>query len=236
MTEPLMRFTGSEARQLLRRARTGTLASLNREGGHPYASLVNVGTDVAGEPLILISSLAWHTRNLAADARASLMVAEPPATGDALTGPRITVMGRFEKIDAARARRRYLARHRQAAVYVDFSDFAFWRMVPEIIHAVAGFGRIETLGADDVFPAASEMVEIEDSAIARINHDHAEALRLLGGTAGHWQVAAIDTDGADLICETRISRLGFDEPVATAHALRQCFAALSAKARQGTGN
>ena len=116
-------------------------------------------------------------------------------------------------------------------MYVDFSDFAFWRMVPEIIHAVAGFGRIETLGADDVFPAASEMVEIEDSAIARINHDHAEALRLLGGTAGHWQVAAIDTDGADLIFDERTLRLAFDKPVDGVEALRKNFTELVARAQ-----
>ena len=81
-------FTGTEARQLLRRARTGTLSTLNRDDGTPYASLVNVATDVTGWPLILVSTLAWHTKNLAADPRASLMVAEMPAAGHALTGAR----------------------------------------------------------------------------------------------------------------------------------------------------
>ena len=88
-------FSGNEARNLLRRARTATLGTLNREDGIPYASLVNVATDVRGCPLILVSTLAWHTRNLLADPRASIMVAEMPETGDALTGARVTVMGRF---------------------------------------------------------------------------------------------------------------------------------------------
>jgi heme iron utilization protein len=229
-------FTGTEARQLLRRARTGTLASLNRDGGLPYASLVNVATDVDGRPAILISKLAWHTRNLLADTRASLLVAEPPEHGDALTGARVTVMGRFVECAEPRLRRRYLARHPEAAMYVDFGDFAFWRLEPEVVHAVAGFGRIETLGADEVFPAAAEIVSLEDSAIAHMNADHAEAVRLyatrlLGASDGDWKVAAIDTDGADLFLDGRTLRLAFDEPVWTADALRKSFATLSAKAR-----
>ena len=100
-------FAGTDARQLLRRATTATLASLNPDGGMPYASLVNVATDVDGRPIVLISGLAWHTRNLEADSRASLLVAEPPASGDALTGPRVTIMGRFARVGEPRMRRRY---------------------------------------------------------------------------------------------------------------------------------
>ena len=83
-------FSAEEARNLLRRARTGTLATFNADDGTPYASLVNLATDVRGCPLILVSTLAWHTRNLQADPRASVMVAEIPPDGDALTGPRVT--------------------------------------------------------------------------------------------------------------------------------------------------
>ena len=155
-------FSAGEARNLLRRARTATLATLNADDGFPYASLVNVATDVQGMPLLLISTLAWHTRNLVADPRASLMVAEVPASGDALTGPRVSVMGRFVKSDEAALRRRYLARHPAAELYAGFADFAFWRMVPERAHAVAGFGRIETIPADEMFPSADEMPALEE--------------------------------------------------------------------------
>ena len=96
-------------------------------------------------PLILVSKLAWHTQNLLADARASVLVGELPPTGDALVGPRVTVLGRFEPVEDANLRRRYLARHPQAGLYADFPDFSFWRLNPSGIHGVAGFGRIETL-------------------------------------------------------------------------------------------
>ncbi len=147
-----MAFTGIEARALLERAKTATLASLDREGGIPYASLVNVATDVDGRPIIFISALAWHTRNLSADGRASLMVAELPEHGDALTGSRVTIMGRFMPCEKPDLRQRYLTQHPQAETYIDFSDFSFWRLEPEIIHAVAGFGRIETFKPEAVFP------------------------------------------------------------------------------------
>jgi putative heme iron utilization protein len=229
-------FTGDEARALLRRARTGTLASLNAEGGVPYASLVNVATDIEGQPIILVSTLAWHTRNLLADGRASLLVAEPPASGDALTGPRVTVMGRFVPTESAQARQRYLARHPAAALYAGFGDFGFWRLEPALAHAVAGFGRIETLEVNEVFPSRPGMDGLAESAIAHMNEDHPDAVRhyatvLLGAPEDDWKIMAIDPDGADLGNGTEVLRLAFPEPVASADALRSCLAALARERR-----
>ena len=231
-------FTGREARNLLRRARTATLATLNREDGIPYASLVNIATDVRGLPLILVSTLAWHTRNLLADGRASVMVAEVPEQGDALTGARVTVMGRFVRVEVAEAGRRYLARHPAAELYAAFGDFAFWRLEPERAHAVAGFGRIETIPADEMFPSADEMTALEAGAIAHMNEDHEEAIqlyaeRLLGATPDGWKIAGIDPDGADLRRgEAEVLRLSFDEPVYGAGALRALLARLGEQVRR----
>ena len=230
-------FSGDEARNLLRRARTATLGTLNRDDGVPYASLVNVATDVRGYPLILVSTLAWHTRNLLGDARASLMVAELPPSGDALTGARVTIMGRFEKVADPQITRRYLARHPAAEMYAGFGDFAFWRMSPDRAHAVAGFGRIETISADEVFPSADEMVALEEGAIAHMNEDHADAIqryaeKLLGAEPGGWTIAAIDPDGADLRRgEAETLRWPFPAPVYTAAALRSLLANLGAQTR-----
>ena len=225
-------FTGTEARRLLRRARTATLATLNRDGGLPYASLANAATDVDGRPIILISELAWHTQNLRADSRASLLVAEPAQVGDALTGSRATVMGHFRPSDEPRLKRRYLARHPQAAGYAEFPDFGFWLLEPELIHAIAGFGRIETLPSDEVFPPVAEMAAIETGAIEHMNADHRDAIqsyatRLLGAPAGNWRIAAIDPDGADLMNDEQCRRLEFPEPVFDAAGLRRCLKQLS---------
>jgi heme iron utilization protein len=229
-------FTGTEARRLLRRARTATLASLNQDDGMPYASLVNIATDVSGHPLILISTLAWHTKNLLSNPKASVMVAEVPPSGDALTGPRVTIMGRFARTEDEAVKRRYLARHPQAGFYAGFGDFAFWRLQPDRAHAVAGFGRIETMSADEVFPSVSEMTALEEGAIQHMNEDHDDAIqryaeKLLGAMPGGWKIAGIDPDGADLQRNEEVLRLEFDEPVYSAGALRRWFAALGERTR-----
>lgn len=224
-------FTGDEARRLLRRARIGTLATVNREGGYPYASLANVATDAAGAPILLISRLAWHTQNLLADGRASLLVAEPAAEGDALTGARATFIGTMAEVKDEQVRRRYLARHPEAAFYAGFGDFGFWRLDVNAVHAIAGFGRIETLTQDEVFPSTVEMAGLEESAIAHMNADHAAALQRYaakcGGAAGNWKAAAIDSDGLDLCDGERSLRLEFREPVYTGPALRTMLADLA---------
>jgi heme iron utilization protein len=229
-------FSGTAMRQLLRRARTCSLSTIYKENGAPYGALANIATDVEGWPILLISTLAWHTQNLLADARASVLASELPDQGDPLTGPRVTVMGRFEQINDEALRRRYLARHPAAELYVDFADFSFWRMMPDIIHGVAGFGRIQTLAPADVFPPAAEMAELEASALEHMNNDHREtihlyATKILGAQPGPWQMTAIDTDGADLTLHEKTLRLNFHSPVFTADALREKFAELGYEAR-----
>jgi putative heme iron utilization protein len=229
-------FSATAMRQLLRRARTCSLSTLTRGDGTPYGSLANIASDGAGRPLILISRLAWHTQNLEADTRGSVLAGELPAKGDALMGPRVTVLGRFERVEDGNLRRRYLARHPQAALYADFPDFSFWRLNPSAIHGVAGFGRIETLTPDEVFPVAAEMEALEMSAIEHMNNDHAEAIHLyatkiLKAPPGPWRVLAIDPDGADIGLHEQSLRMEFHAPAFTAEALRKKFAELAYEAR-----
>ena len=232
-------FAGSEARLLLRRARTAALATLNVDPEGPYASLVNIATDPRGYPVIFISKLAWHTRNIAICPLGSLMVSEAPVKGDALSGPRVTVMGTFQAVPAAEIAERYVCHHPAARAYLDFPDFAFYRLNPSKIHAVAGFGRIETMAADEVFlpenTVAAVMKEVP-GAIAHMNGDHADSVQLyatslLRGGQQHWRITAIDPDGAWLESAGDVLRLAFDESVAAGPALRQAFAALVRKAR-----
>lgn len=230
-------FSGIAARQLLRRAHTGTLATLNQDGSGPYASLVNIATDLAGRPVIFISTLAWHTRNLAADGHASILAAEVPAQGDALTGPRVTVMGRFAKIEAKDIAERYAQHHPAARLYLDFPDFSFWRLEPEKIHAVAGFGRIETMEPIEVFLEPQDDWEgLMAGAVRHVNEDHSDTVqlyaeKLAGAQPGGWRVTALDGDGFLIGKEGEVHRIGFDEPALSAAGLRQAFVKLAAKVR-----
>jgi len=240
MTTPASRsFTGTEARMLLRRARTAALGTQNLDHAGPYVSLANIATDPQGHPVIFISKLAWHTRNILADPQGSVMVSEIPQSGDALTGPRVTIMGRFEAIPPSEIAERYAHHHPAARVYLDFPDFSFWRLRPQKIHAVAGFGRIETMEPDEVFlaeKAAAPVMAMAAGAIQHMNEDHADAVelyaqRLLGAGPGKWQITAIDPDGAHLELDGRALRLAFDRPVDSGEGLRQAFVALAQKAR-----
>src|ERR1700744_4250472 len=135
------------ARSLLRRRRQGALATLMTGTGNPYCSLVNVASHADGAPILLISRLAVHTRNILADSRVSLMLDER-AAGDPLEGARIMLAGTAEQAaedDEPVLRRRYLNAHPSAQAFVEFKDFSFFRIRPQGAHLVAGFGRIVDL-------------------------------------------------------------------------------------------
>src|SRR3954468_6982952 len=137
------------AKQLLREGRSGALATLMPGSGDPYCSLVNVATAADGAPLLLISTLAVHTKNILADARVSLMLDERKE-GDPLEGARVMLMGRAAATDDPEVRRRYLARHPEAEMFASFGDFAFYKIELSGAHLVAGFGRIVDLKPADV--------------------------------------------------------------------------------------
>jgi heme iron utilization protein len=130
------------AKAVLQRAKTGTLSVLDFESGAPFGALVNVATDEDGLPLFLFSRLARHTKSLLLNPAASLLVYEPPAEGDPLTGFRATIVGDLAETKSDGAR--YIAHHPYAELYAGFGDFGFWRMAPKMIYVVAGFGRIQS--------------------------------------------------------------------------------------------
>src|SRR3954449_4787830 len=143
--QPIADFDAARlTRSLLRRSRQGALATLMAGSGDPYCSLVNVASHADASPILLISRLALHTKNILADNRVSLMLDERVA-GDPLEGARIMLAGRAEEAAGEPAkifRRRYLNAHPSAEVFVDFKDFSLFRIGPTGAHLVAGFGRI----------------------------------------------------------------------------------------------
>jgi putative heme iron utilization protein len=234
----------SIAKNLLRTVRAGALATIDRNTGHPFGTLVNVATDSDGSPLILVSRLSSHTANLETDSRASVLLAVS-GKGDPLAHPRLTVFGRFAKIandatDEARLRRRFLARHPKAELYAGFADFELWRLKMESAHLVAGFGRAAHLTAADIATDVSDardVIEAEASSVAHMNNDHADAVelyatKLLGAERGPWLVTGLDPDGADLACDDAVLRLEFPQRVTTARQLREVLADLAKQARR----
>ncbi len=232
------------AKKLLREGRSGALATLMAGSGDPYCSLVNVATAPDGAPLLLLSKLALHTKNVLADSRASLMLDERNSfkipDGDPLEGARVMLMGTLAATADAVARTAYLRRHPEAEMYAGFADFAFYRLSISRAHLVAGFGRIVDLSTQDILTDVSDaepLLAAEAEAIAHMNADHAEACRLyatklLGGPDGPWACAGIDPDGIELQQGRMALRLFFPQRVTGPGPLRAVLKDLAAKARR----
>jgi heme iron utilization protein len=232
---------GRLARSLLRRSRQGALATLMVGSGDPYCSLVNLASHSDGSPILLISRLALHTRNILGDPRVSLMLDER-AEGDPLEGARIMLAGRAEEAggDAvALLRRRYLNAHPSADAFVDFGDFSFFRIRPTGTHLVAGFGRILDLKPKAFLTDISDcsaLLEAEPGAIEHMNADHREAMnlyatRLLGAEAADWRCTGCDPDGIDLQAGAQTLRLDFPSRVTSPGELRKMLVKLADEAR-----
>jgi heme oxygenase (biliverdin-IX-beta and delta-forming) len=225
------------AKKLLREGRSGALATLMPGSGDPYCSLVNVATAMEGAPLLLLSDLALHTKNIQADARVSLMLDERKE-GDPLEGARIMLMGTCAKSDPSVAGA-YLRRHPEAEMFANFGDFAFYRMEIGRAHLVAGFGRIVDVNAKDLLADLSDaqaLIEAEPGAIAHMNEDHADACRLyatklLGAPDGDWRCVGIDPDGLELQRGRTALRLPFPQRITAPGPLRAVLNQLADQAR-----
>ena len=196
------------ARTLAYLARTGTLATLScRHPGHPFASLMPYALDARGRPLFLISAMAMHTQNLQADPRASLFVTQPDWSGDPLAAGRLTLMGgalRVPAADTGAARAAYLARHEKAGYWVDFEDFAFWRLEVADVYFIGGFAAMDWVTAADYLAARPDpLADAAAGIVEHMNRDHADALvayarHFTGEAADEATMVSVDRLGVKL--------------------------------------
>ena len=233
---------GDQARGLLRRAERASLGTLMAgvEPAVPYVSLVLVAVDAAGAPLLLLSDLADHAKNLAADLNASLLIDGTAGRRDPLTGPRVSLIGQIAPLTDAALKRRFVARHPGAEVYKDFADFHLYRMAVARAHIVAGFGRIEWIEADDLlldgvadgFGAAEAGIidEVQDQYCHDIKLIYKHILRLDGDD---WRLIGLDPEGADLRGVSGLARLDFGRTIGSAEGARDELLRLSRTVQQG---
>ncbi|HEV2335399.1 MAG TPA: DUF2470 domain-containing protein [Stellaceae bacterium] len=240
---------GAAARRLIRGCDHAALAT--SLAGRPYVSLVACACEFDASPLLLLSDLAQHTKNLAADPQVSLLFAEESEDPDPLAGPRLTLLGRAQRCDDPEGARlgaaRFAARHPASAGYASFADFHLYRVRIERGHLVAGFGRIAWIEADELrfTLEAPALAAAEAEILAHMNADHADAIalyaeRLLGrpgnpSTGEGWRMTGIDPEGLDLRRERETARLDFagssQGPVLTPAAARRMLVALAEEAR-----
>lgn len=232
---------GTVIRRLLRSERQAALGTVMADGA-AYVSLVMLAVEHDASPLLLLSDLADHTKNLRREPRVSLLIDGTSGMQSPLAGARATIMGRIERRDDARALARYTARHPDAAGYAGFADFNLYRVTVERAHLVAGFGRIHWVDATDVLwpETPAKLTAVEAEIIAHMNEDHGDAVqlyaeRLLDRPSGPWRLAGIDPEGADLASERGSARLWFDQPVHDAASARVELVRLARRARAAVG-
>ena len=224
------------ARRLMRALDRATLATAQRPSwgngagnggdaaGWPYPSLVLVALDLDASPLLLLSDLADHSRNIAEDPRAGLLFDGTVGMASPLAGARVSVLGRLTRTNDLRHRARFLARHPEAEFYARFKDFGLYRMAVERAHLVAGFGRIHWIDGDELLlpEVPPALAEAEAGLLAAMNADHAAAIQrcatLRSGSpdavadeGGRWVMTGIDPDGCDLRCAGAVARFDFAE-------------------------
>lgn len=207
------------ARRLVREARFAALSVLEPDTGHPFASRVLTGTDIDGVPVILISTLATHTKALLADPRCALLFGEP-GKGDPLAWPRITVLCEAARIDRDSesdqcTRSRFLRRHPKAKLYADFADFAFFRLVPKSASLNGGFGRAYIISGDDLrieSPVNEVLVSQELQIIERLEKAGCSVADKLAHDffrekTVDWYISGVDAEGMEIARKERIHRI-----------------------------
>ena len=233
------------ARTLLHATKSGSLATISADfPGYPFGSVVSYALDEAGRPLLLLSDLAEHTRNLQADPRASLMATEDDRPGDVLALGRVTLIGDLNTVpddEREAVRETYLAVHPNA-VYVDFGDFNFYRLDVSSVRYVGGFGHMSWVEAADYAAAEPDPLRSEQTSILEhMNNDHADSLvvyaKAFGGTPDATGATMLTCDryGFDLLIEApsgkQAVRIPFGESTATPDAVRQAMIRLVAEGR-----
>lgn len=242
------RTPAEEARALVAAGTTGTLATLS-QGGEPWASLVAYASLADGTPVIRVSTLAEHGRNLHRDPRASLVVASEAPGDDPLDAGRVTLAGvcsrpagdRLDEADEAFVAAVPMARH-----YRDFGDFDTYVLGVQRVRWVGGYGRMDSADAGAYHAAAPDpTVASADRAVRHLNEDHADALLLMAQHLGGFTDATAascrrcDRYGLDLWVQTprggAPSRIGFAEPIDAPDGLRAAAVEVTRRARSAAG-
>lgn len=233
---PAGRDGAALARALLRREDRAALATTLE--GAPYVSLVLAALDLDASPLLLLSDLAQHSANIAADPRVALLYDGTAGLADPLAGPRLSVLGTAEPSADPRLLARFTARHPSSRLYAGFGDFRLYRVAVARAHLVAGFGRIEWIAGEALLQGgeSAALAAAEPEILAAINADPAALRDLMAdgppARAGEgWRATGIDPEGLDLRRAGEVARRDFPAAAPTPRAARRAFAALLAAAR-----
>ncbi|WP_245839885.1 HugZ family protein [Mycobacterium aquaticum] len=234
-----------EARTVAASTNSGTLATLTA-AGDPWASFVTYGL-LDGAPVLCVSNMAEHGRNLAGDQRASIAIVAPGADADPLASARVTLAGVAERpsgAEAAAARAAHLAAVAAAKYYIDYSDFSLWVLRVHRVRWVGGYGRMDSASGEDYTAAEPDPVSPRAAgAVEHLNADHAASLLAMARTLGGYPdtttavCTGADRYGLDLRVTTdrgvAYTRVGYASPISSFDELRAATVELARRAQAG---
>ncbi len=243
VANPARPTAAEEARTIAAATNVATLASLTADGD-PWASFVTYGL-LGGQPVLCVSRLAEHGRNLDHDPRASLSIVAPDAPSDPLASARITLAGKAERPigdELAAARAAHLDAVAAARYYIDYSDFSVWVLRVHRVRWVGGYGRMDSADAAQYLHAEPDpVVPGAQFAVEHLNADHAEALLAMAQALGGYPDATAatcrgaDRYGLDLQVHTprgvANTRVGYRQPINDPAELRSATVELARRAR-----
>ena len=218
------------ARKLLRQCRHAALATHSRRmQGYPYASVVPIMLDRDAHPIMCVSRLAEHTKNIDADERVSI-VAHTPAD-DIQAAPRLTLLGSCRRAEDRDALAERYLRYFPSAAQLLALDFDFYRISAAAVRYIGGFGSVHWLSSEAIKPPPGDILRIEARIIEETSARYAEALReccrrLHGIAAAEVRMIGLDCDGFDARANDQLVRFEFVEPVNDAASVRAALAAL----------
>lgn len=230
-----MSARAADARRLLRRFRSGVLATHSAKvDGYPYGAALPCCTDQQGRIVVLISHLAEHTQNVERDPRVSFTVS--PLSAELQSAARATVLGDIAPVDDDAVSARYLRFFPEGSEYLAIGGFRFWTVHPKQVRLIAGFGSLHWIDGASMLAGERPLAQSEADILEHMNADHAHNLRdycrhVHGIEVASAQMVGIDCDGFDLRAEGNILRFDFDAEIDDAGAARKRLVALAQAAK-----
>lgn len=231
------------ARTLMQIGGPSSLSTMSvKHPGYPFGSVMPYAIDESGNPIVLISQMAMHTKNLRAEPRATLLVAEQ--SGSPLGSGRISVMGDFSKVEESETERVaavYFEAHPESRQWAGFGDFEFYKMKVKDVYHIGGFGVMGWATAHDYAAAEPDpLIESARDIIDHMNEDHVESMILLskkhlGIEPDDARMTAIDRYGFNVLMKveskTRSGRIGFTDIANSPEEVRKILVAMVDDAR-----
>ncbi|MGV0743283.1 HugZ family pyridoxamine 5'-phosphate oxidase [Mycolicibacterium sp. XJ870] len=243
MADVVRPSAAEEARTIAASTNVGTVATLTADGD-PWASFVTYGL-LGGAPVLCVSNMAEHGRNLAGDPRASIAIVAPETESDPLASGRVTLAGVAQRPvgeELAAAREAHLAAVAAAKYYIDFSDFSVWVLRVHRVRWVGGYGRMDSATGQAYVAAEPDPVRPRAAgAIEHLNADHAASLAAMARTLGGYPdtttavCTGADRYGLDLRVTTdrgvAYTRVGYGAPIRSYDELRGATVELARRAQ-----